>query len=122
MSEYKGMKNEELAAIRAEQEKQRKMKEEGQDRLKHDSVEYDQYQKDVLEMQNMLEQKKQDIIKEQTRMQFKVNELLVQQKKYDLLLYWIVIDICRIEAEYGIAAKKIYEEQPFFSTFNKSSR
>lgn len=104
VSEYKGMSEQEILEIRNHQLKQKSDREERERKQKEEEYEYAEYQDRVIKIQNLLDLKKQEIVKEQNRLQEQVNDML--------------------RDEYKRRNQKIIESpfQPFFSTFNQSSR
>ncbi len=104
VSEYKGMGEARLMHVRAEQVAQMQRKLAQKQAEKEAELEYAEYEKQVIFMQNLLDEKKAEIQKEQIRMQEQVNDLLKE--------------------EFKRRNQKVIESpfQPFFSSFNQSSR
>ena len=83
----------EIFSIRNAQLRQKSERQERERREREEECEYAEYQDRVIQLQNLLDTKKQDLVKEQNRLQDQVNDLLREEyKRYFLLLYCFVQD------------------------------
>ncbi len=113
------MNHEQTISFRDAQETQRQQKEENIRKHKEQELAYHRYQQEILAFQALLDAKKIEIVKEQNKLQFQLNGMIVQTKRY-FLVY--LFDYLRDEIEKIKEMKQLYEPQAFFASFNKSTR